>query len=161
MRLCYYQITMPHIHEKIDFVVNIPIIYNNKVLLIHHKKLNRWLTIGGHIELNEDSDEALFREVKEECGLEIELISKKPSLESKGTKFLHAPEYMDIHEVSGNHKHIGMVYFAKAKSDAFIHNTEEHNDIRWFSEEDLDNLEFDLSPAIKFYAKEALKIVKQ
>ena len=65
---------MPHIHELIDFVVDIYIVYKDKVLLIHHKELKKWLPIGGHIELDEDPEEALFREVKEECGLEIEVL---------------------------------------------------------------------------------------
>jgi len=150
---------MAHIHDQIDFVVNVFITYSDKVLLIHHKKLNRWLAIGGHIELNEDTDHALFREVQEECGLEIEVLNDKPTLEAQDTKFLYTPSFLDIHKISDTHKHIGLVYFAKAKSDKFIHNKEEHNDIRWFSKEDLDNPEFNLNEAVKFYAKEALNKV--
>jgi len=64
---------MPHIHDLIDFIVNVYIVHEGKVLFIQHKKLNKWLPVGGHIELNEDPDQAIFREVKEECGLEIEI----------------------------------------------------------------------------------------
>ena len=152
---------MAHIHELIDLVVNINIVYDNKVLFIHHKKQNRWLTIGGHVELNEDTDEAVFREVKEECGLEIELLNTKPDIISEGTKILYTPSFMDIHEVGNNHKHIGLVYFARAKSGEFIHNKDEHNEIRWFSKEDMNNPEFDISPSIKFYAFEALVAVSK
>lgn len=147
---------MPHIHDLIDFVVNIFIVYNNKVLLIYHKQLDKWLPIGGHIELNEDSEEALFREVREECGLEIEVLSKKPTIKSEGTKFLYTPSFLDIHKISETHRHTGLTYFAKAKSDIFIFNKEEHKDIRWFGGEDLEKPEFNLSPAVKFYSKEAL-----
>jgi hypothetical protein len=38
--------------------------------------------------------------------------------------------------------------------DKFV---KERDDIRWFSEEDLENPEFELTDDIKFYAKEALK----
>ena len=147
---------MPHIHEAIDFIVNVYIVYENKVLLIFHKKLEKWLPIGGHIELNEDPEEALFREVKEECGLEIEVLSDKPKLESKGTKFLYTPAFLDIHDITDIHKHVGLYYFAKATSDKFKLNKEEHTDIRWFSKEDLEKPEFNLSPAVKFYAEKAL-----
>ncbi len=41
---------MPHIHDKIDFTVDVFIVYENKVLLIFHKKHNMWLQVGGHIE---------------------------------------------------------------------------------------------------------------
>jgi ADP-ribose pyrophosphatase YjhB (NUDIX family) len=151
---------MAHIHELLDFVVEAFIVYDNKVLLIHHKKLDMWLPVGGHIELDEDPEEALFREVKEECGLEIEIIGEKLKMESVGTKFLYAPTFLDVHKFSETHRHIGLTYYAKAKSDKFIFNGEEHKDIKWFSEEELDNPELGLSPAIKFYAKEAFKIVK-
>ena len=147
---------MAHIHELIDFVIDVYIVYKDKVLLIHHKELNKWLPIGGHIELNENPEQALFREVKEECGLEIEVLGEKPKIHSKGTKFLYSPVFLDIHEISEKHKHIGLYYFAKAKSDNVVLNKKEHNKIRWFSKEDLDDPEFNLDPAIKFYAKYAI-----
>ena len=152
---------MAHIHEKIDFTVDALIIYNDKVLLIFHKKHKIWLQIGGHIELNEDPEEALLREIKEECGLEVEIISKKePNIEVEGTKFLYPPAFLNIHKVSDTHKHIGLFYIAKATSDQFIHNKEEHDDIRWFSREDLDDPKYNISESLKFYAKEALNKVK-
>lgn len=152
---------MPHIHDLIDFTVDVFIVYQNKVLLIFHKKHKMWLAIGGHIELDEDPEQALFREVKEECGLEIEVVSTKPNLESQGTKFLYPPAFLDIHEVSATHRHIALRYIAKAKSDKFVHNKEEHDDIRWFSKEDLDDPKFNVKPGINFYAKEALRICCQ
>ena len=152
---------MPHIHELIDFTVDVFIVYDNKVLLIFHKKHNMWLQIGGHIELNEDPEQALFREVKEECGLDIEIIGEKqPKFEMKGTKFLYVPVFMNIHDINEIHKHIGLIYFAKATSDKLVLSEREHSDIRWFGKEDLDDPKFNVKPDIKFYAKEALKKVK-
>lgn len=148
---------MAHIHELIDFVVNIVITHKNRVLLIHHKKLNMWLPIGGHVELDEDPDQALFREVKEECGLEIEVLNKKPNVVSEGTKFLYTPSFVDIHNISESHKHVCLVYFAESKSDKFILNEEEHINIKWFEEKELDDPSFLISQAVKFYCKEALK----
>ena len=118
-----------------------------------------WLQIGGHIELNEDPEQALFREVKEECGLEIEIIGKKePQIEVDGTKFLYPPAFMNIHKINENHKHVGLYYIAKAKNDKFTLNDAEHKDIKWFSREDLDNPEFKLSESLNFYAKKALEL---
>jgi 8-oxo-dGTP pyrophosphatase MutT (NUDIX family) len=148
---------MAHIHELIDFIVSVYIVNNDKVLLVDHKKLKLWLPIGGHIELNEDTDEALFREVKEECGLKIKVLGTKPDIQSAGTKFLYAPKFLDLHKISDAHKHVGLIYFAESESDRFVFNKEEHNDIKWFSEEDLENPVFEVMPSIKFYAKEALK----
>jgi len=40
---------MPHIHEKIDFTVAIFVVNAGQVLLIHHRQLDKWLPLGGHI----------------------------------------------------------------------------------------------------------------
>lgn len=148
---------MPHINEKIDFTVGAFIVYQSKVLLIFHKALKKWLPIGGHIELDEDPEEGLLREIKEECGLDVEVVADKPDITSAGTKFLPTPSYMDIHEISDTHRHVGMIYFARAKDDKVVLAKDEHDDIRWFNRGDLDMKEFNLSGAIQFYCKQALE----
>jgi len=148
---------MPHIHKLIDFVVCIYIVYKNKILLVHHRKLNEWLPVGGHIELDEDPEEALFREVKEETRLEIEVLGEKPQIKVKETKFLYPPIFLDIHDISETHKHIGLIYFARAKSDNVTLAKKEHRETYWFTKEELDDPKFKLLSGNKFYAKEALK----
>ena len=64
---------MAHIHEKIDFTVAIFVVHERKVLVVHHRKLDQWLPLGGHIELEEDPEQAALREAEEESGLEVEL----------------------------------------------------------------------------------------
>jgi ADP-ribose pyrophosphatase YjhB (NUDIX family) len=65
---------MPHLHEKLDFVSDVFIVHENKVLLRKHDKYKIWLSVGGHIEAGEDPTEAAIREVKEEVGLDIKLV---------------------------------------------------------------------------------------
>lgn len=151
---------MPHLHEKIDFTVSIFIAHEKKVLFISHKQLNRWLPIGGHIELDENPEQAAVREAKEESGLDVELIGARPPIE-KETGFipLLQPSYMDIHLIKEPHWHIGMVYFAKVKSGEVKLNAEEHLDIQWLSEGDFEDPKWGLTKPLKFYAREALKKV--
>ena len=59
---------MAHIHEKIDFTVAIFVVREGRVLLIHHRKLDKWLPLGGHIELDEEPEQAALREAREESG---------------------------------------------------------------------------------------------
>jgi len=147
---------MAHIHSLIDFVVTVLIVYKNEVLLVHHKELNKWLPVGGHIELHEDPEEALFREIKEETGLtQVKVLGKKPFFKSKGTKFLYSPIFLDIHEISKNHKHIGLTYFAETKSNKVKLAKKEHKNIHWFTKKELDDSKYNLSPAVRFYAKKA------
>src|SRR6266705_7208292 len=147
---------MPHIHERIDFTVAIFVVQQAKVLLVHHRALGKWLPLGGHIELDEDPEQAALREAREESGLEVELLSERPPTTSPGTRALIAPRFLDIHRINETHEHIGMIYWARPKkvarasrpSGSETHGqdaratlaTEEHHDIRWCSIADLDAL---------------------
>jgi ADP-ribose pyrophosphatase YjhB (NUDIX family) len=147
----------PHIHPDIDFTVCVFIVYANKVLFIKHKALGIWLQVGGHVELNEDPEAAALREVKEESGLDVELIGERPTGEHASGRYLIAPVYMDIHRITPTHRHIGMVYFARAKTDQVTFDPAESDDIRWMSATDLDDPQYDILPQIRFFAHEALK----
>ena len=151
---------MAHIHEKIDFTVAIFVVQNNKVLLIHHRNLNKWLPLGGHIELDEDPEIAALRETKEESGLDVELIGERPPTTEPGTRALIAPRFLDIHRINGTHEHIGMIYWARPKNGTVMLAAAEHHDIRWCSSEDLESLQPSMSNAVKWYCRQALKEVK-
>lgn len=151
---------MPHIHELYDFTVSIFIVFDSKVLLVNHPRYNMWIPIGGHIELDEDPEQAVYREAKEESGLDIELISHSPNIKSSGTKFLPNPNYLDVHEANTPHHHIALTYFAQAKNDKSIL-SDEHSEMRWLSLEDLHKPEYQLSEAVIFYSTEAIKICRK
>ncbi len=165
-------IPMAHIHEKIDFTVAVFVVHDGKVLLIHHRKLDQWLPLGGHIELDEDPEQAALREAKEESGLDVELLGERPPTTSSGTRALIAPRFLDIHRITGTHEHIGMIYWARPKNGAHgprhpmsggvTRPTKlrlaagEHHDIRWCSVDDLDTLQPAMSDAVKWYCRQAL-----
>ena len=159
---------MAHIHEKIDFTVAIFVVHDGKILLIHHRQLDKWLPLGGHIELDEDPEQAALREAKEESGLDVELLGERPPTTGPGTRALIAPRFLDIHRISETHEHIGMIYWARPKrgarraaSDAAGRPTklaaEEHHDIRWCSAADLDKLQPPMSDAVKWYCRAAIR----
>lgn len=148
---------MAHIHEKIDFTVAIFVVHEAKVLVVLHRKLGKWLPLGGHIELDEDPEVAALREAKEESGLEVELVGERPPTTGPGTRALIAPRFLDIHRISATHEHIGMIYWARPKSGSVSLATEEHHDIRWCSSEELDRLEPAMSDAVKWYCRKAIE----
>ena len=147
---------MAHIHEKIDFTVAIFVVHAGKVLVIHHKKLNRWLPLGGHIELDEDPEQAALRETKEESGLDVELIGERPPTTGPGTRALIRPRFLDIHRISETHEHIGMIYFARPQSGQATLAPAEHHAIRWCDARELDELQPAMSDAVKYYCRAAL-----
>ncbi len=159
---------MAHIHEKIDFTVAIFVVHDEKILLIHHRKLDKWLPLGGHIELDEDPEQAALREAKEESGLDVELLGERPPTTSPGTRALIAPRFLDIHRISDTHEHIGMIYWARPKAVAppghqmtqrAVAATlakEEHHGIRWCSSAELDKLQPPMSGAVQWYCRKAI-----
>jgi 8-oxo-dGTP pyrophosphatase MutT (NUDIX family) len=148
---------MAHIHEKIDFTVAIFVVHEGRVLLIHHRKLDKWLPLGGHIELDEEPEQAALREAKEESGLDVELLGERPPTTEPGTRALIAPRFLDIHRITPTHEHIGLIYFARPRGGDVTLATEEHHDIRWVGAEELDGLQPPMSNAVKWYCHAALR----
>lgn len=148
---------MAHIHEKIDFTTCIFVVHDEKILLIHHRKLDKWLPLGGHVELDEDPEQAALREAKEESGLEVELLGERPPTTEPGTRALMAPRFLDIHRITDTHEHIGMIYWARPKSGSTTLAVEEHHDIRWCSSAELDTLQPPMSNAVKWYCRKAIE----
>ena len=151
---------MPHIHDAIDFTVSLFIVHEEKVLLVHHRKLGKWLPLGGHIELDEDPEAAALREAREESGLEIALLGERPPTTEEGTRALVAPRFLDIHRISETHEHIGMIYFARVVSGDLTLAAREHFAIRWCGRAELSELVPPLSNAIRWYCETALREVE-
>lgn len=151
---------MPHIHDKIDFTVEVFVIYKNKVLLRKHDKYKIWLSVGGHIELDEDPNEAAVREVKEEVGLEVKIAGEPPSFKEdmEGYKELIPPRFLNRHSIDKNHEHVTMVYFATSETEEIKPSDEEKSEEwKWFTREELDDESYDFRENIRFYAKRALE----
>lgn len=154
---------MSHIHKFIDFTVVAYIVHKNKVLFIHHKELDRWLPIGGHIELDEEPEQALYREIEEETGLKrinITILSNKPNYKTPRQKFLYTPNLLDIHKINDNHKHIGIIYFVRSLTDKIKHAKDEHNQIKWLSRKDLKIKEYELGDEMFYMATKAIELEK-
>ena len=151
---------MPHIHEKIDFTVEVFIVHKNKVLLRKHDKYKIWLSVGGHVELNEDPNEAAVREVKEEVGLDVTLADglRPAGNDANGYKELIPPKFLNRHTISSNHEHVSLIYFAAAPTDSIENEGREKSDeCKWFTEEELNDPSYALRESVKLYAKTALK----
>lgn len=150
---------MSHIHEAIDFTVVAYIVHDQRVLMINHRQLKKWLPPGGHIELDENPDQALFREINEETGIDrrhLRVLGHKLQLKSLDTEFLLTPSFLDIHKISDTHRHIGMIYILSSSTDKVVLAENEHTDIKWLTKTQLRETQYNLSPAIEFYATQAL-----
>ena len=138
---------------KTDLVVNAYVFWNDKVLFIHHRKLDMWLPVGGHIDPNETFDEAVKREVKEETNLDVELIGNSgliPSAQVK--KVLALPFDVNLHSV-GDHDHCCLFYLCKALNPEELKFREsELKNAKWLSKEEISQVPLD-----SYLSKQVLK----
>ncbi|MCY0901769.1 MAG: NUDIX domain-containing protein [Firmicutes bacterium] len=114
-----------------DFVATAIVADGDKVVLLFHRKLNRWLPPGGHIDAPELPDAAAIREAREETGLSIELVAER---EPSG--FLHAlprPAGIQLEDIEPGHQHIDLIYFARPIGGTTLTGNAESTGIGWFT----------------------------
>jgi len=138
---------------KTDIVVAGFIFWKDKTLFVHHKKLDMWLPVGGHVDPNETFDEALKREIEEETNLDVELVSSSglvPSAHVK--KVLALPFDINLHSV-GDHDHCCVFYLCKALNPEELKFREsELKNAKWLSREELSQVPLD-----SYISKQVLK----
>lgn len=97
----------------------------NKILLLWHKKFNKYVQPGGHILEEELPHEAAIREVYEETGINVDIPIKTPF--AKEDYFNNVGHQVD-------YQYIGYAI------NEDIHNNDESFKAGWFSLSELDNI---------------------
>jgi len=129
--------TMSHITR--DFTATTFVVQDGRTLLIYHKQIREWFPPGGHIDRDELPCDAAVREVREETGLDVEIIAPRSRIGR--VEVLRRPEYILLEQIRPDHQHIDLIYFARviggrleiAESEADAH--------RWCDLQDLDDAE--------------------
>lgn len=148
----------------VEFVTSAYLVQDNKVCLINHKDLNRWLPPGGHVfaedvpanhvcienrfkaVFKEVLHEAVLREIREETGWDSEIVDGKKLLYCENAKVyqIPSPRYVqyELIEEEGRkrHVHVNLVYFCKP-TRLVEQPSESEGAIEWFGLHELDNLE--------------------
>lgn len=107
-----------------------------KVLLTHHKKLDRWLQLGGHCDGIKDPFFTAWKEAYEESGLKY--------LEPLSNSIVD----IDIHVIPSNkaiprHLHYDIRYCFQAKSNETLNISDESHSLSWVDISDLDAFSID------------------
>jgi ADP-ribose pyrophosphatase YjhB (NUDIX family) len=129
--------------------------------MIHHRNLEKWLPVGGHIDLGEDPDEALLREIAEESGLEVEIVAEKAPIDDPTVKALYTPAHVNIHHITNTHRHVVNIYYARWKGGEPVLSAGEHHEIRWFTRAELRDPQYGIKPDVLWYAEDALDRLQQ
>ena len=122
-------------HPTRDFTATTFIVDEGKTLLILHRKIGKWFPPGGHIDPDELPCEAAIREVREETGLEVELLTRPSKLGE--IDVLSQPECILLEPIDEGHQHIDLIYFARVVGGNVDVSKHEAADWRWCTSEAL------------------------
>lgn len=98
---------------------------NNQALLMHHKKLDKWLQLGGHCDGEADVLAVAVREAQEESGID----NIKPVLMNIFDIDVH---YIPAFKQEPEHYHYDIRFLLQAGDNDFIINNESNN-LQWIS----------------------------
>ena len=107
-------------------------------LMLHHKKLDRWLQPGGHVEQEVDVLDTALREAREETGISDLRVVKDAVFD------------IDIHTIPENrkereHQHYDIRYLLEAELNAIPAASDESNDVKWFTLDEIATINDDAS----------------
>lgn len=147
---------MPHIHNQpgqVDFTVTMFLFRKRdgalETMLHMHRKLGRLLPVGGHVELDETPWQAVAHELEEESGYELSRVKLlQPVLRIGGGiegMIVHPqPVAVNTHTMPHEHFHSDLSYaFLVDDLPTKPLDERESSDIRWLTQEQIDNLTAD------------------
>lgn len=126
----------------------------NRVLLLWHKRLKRWMPPGGHVDENETPEDAAKRECKEETNLDVEIVGESsPDLFTGNPhegRMLKKPIAMLLENIPAcperseeAHQHMDFLYIARPlNEDAAREMMKDESDgMRWFTRAEIEGLD--------------------
>ena len=129
---------------------------DKKILLIMHRKNNRWTQPGGHIEDDETPEECALREAYEETGLKVRLLGDRFPREDDFVR----PLGIQKNRQANGDLHIDIIYAAVPSYEIEPKiNLVEETAVQWFSREELDNIPCfpDIKITMDYILKEMIK----
>lgn len=120
----------------------------DKVLLVLHKKLQKWLPAGGHVDAGELPHDAVVREVLEETGVNAKLLDACVNLDLHGYTEIQLPtpvsvfhEFIPARKDKPEHMHCDFIYVLLAEAEELTPQVEEVCQIGWFGLSELEALD--------------------
>ncbi len=111
-----------------------------RCLLAHHRKLGRWLQLGGHADGQAQIDEVALREAREESGMtEFDVVPIAGTL---------LPFDLDVHQIPPRydatgrqledaHEHHDVRFLLVAHPEQEVTASDESHEVRWFTNDEV------------------------
>ena len=128
--------------------------HENKVLLMWHRKLKRWMPPGGHVDAHELPEECARRECKEETGFDVEIIGAPTTnlfiSNAHEGRMMKQPIAMLLEEIPAlpernqpAHQHMDFLFMARLIDDSQAPQLldKEATELRWFAREEVEALD--------------------
>ncbi len=124
-----------------------------RVLLLWHKRLQRWMPPGGHVDDDETPEDAAKRECKEETNLDVEIIGDvQDDLFAKNRDeghMLKKPIAMLLENIpdcpernEAAHQHMDFLYLARPLNENDAKEiTDESDGMKWFTKQEIETLD--------------------
>jgi 8-oxo-dGTP pyrophosphatase MutT (NUDIX family) len=113
-----------------------------RVLLTHHRKLDRWLQLGGHADGQFDVAEVALREAQEESGMtRFQFALVQGALLPLDIDVHLIPELRDPSGclIDDAHEHHDIRFLLLTNADQEIRVSHESHDVRWFTPDEVTN----------------------
>ncbi len=115
----------------------------SRFLMLHNRKLDKWVPPGGKVDRDETPDQSAVRECFEETGVNIDLVGEKTPVDG-GLINPYGTQLNPI--IPGLRDHVDLIYFGHPQANQVIKRSErEASDIGWFTLEGV--LELDTFPS--------------
>ena len=114
-----------------------------RALLTHHRKLGRWLQLGGHADGQWHVEEVALREAREESGLaQFEIVPIHGTLMPFDVDVHEIPARFDAHGrmIEDAHEHHDIRFLLIAHGGDEIRISEESHDVKWCTPDEVHQL---------------------
>ena len=129
------------IHNPDEGVYSAIVVHEFKILMLKHKKSDFWFFPHGFSLLDEIPDDTILRICREQASIIGELIDYSPIAPQKDFSHCALPMHSEVRMLD-NHKYYCSYFLLRAKNpqDTGANSHEEIEEIKWFSKEELLNL---------------------
>ena len=148
-------------------VATVYVVHEGATALHAHDKLGMWLPPGGHVELDELPHVTARREVREELGLDVELVAPEGDIQSPTVESIPRTQHFlleDINVCDGEvgHQHVDFIYYGRVESRDIAPSADEQpaEDWAWFTPADLRERADDLESDVVEIGQRAIETVE-